>query len=209
MYTPKAFNVENHDTLHAFIEKYEFAILITQKNNDMEISHIPLMLDKSFSNVPCLLGHIAVKNPQHTMLKMGCDAIAIFHGPHGYISPSWYASAFNVPTWNYTAVHVRGKAKVIDDPERLKHILEMSIQKYEKYQEQPWFFDWNNNRKTNLMSAIVGIEIAITHIQGKFKLSQNRSEADIKGVLAGLENDKNPDSALLVDFMRSQSLINN
>jgi transcriptional regulator len=138
-----------------------------------------------------LLGHVARANPHWRHFSNGEDAMVLFQGPHAYISPSWYVAP-GVPTWNYVAVHVYGSARALDDPSRVKSIVERLTEVYERDNTPPWAPTYDER----MLGAIVGIEITVTEVQGKFKLSQNRSAADRAAVVSKLEGRSESDSAL-------------
>lgn len=185
MFIPSSFRVEDRETLADFMEQYGFATLITVHNGVPFASHVPLLLDRT-ANV--LLGHLARANPQWQSFEADTEALAIFAGPHAYISPSWYATAPAVPTWNYTTVHVYGTPRLLSD-ERTREVVDATVQKYESKRETPWPNDGPEDYRHKLLAGIVGFEIAISRIEGKFKLGQNRSVADQTGMLAGLRAD--------------------
>ena len=135
---------------------------------------------------------MARANPQWRHFSNGADVMVLFQGPHAYISPSWYLAP-GVPTWNYAVAHVYGSARALDDPSRIKDIVERLTDKYERNNQPPWTPDYD----LGLLQAIVGIEIGIKEVQGKFKLGQNRSAADRAAVASRLEaTGSESDSAL-------------
>lgn len=129
-----------------------------------------------------IYGHLAIANPQHKQLA-GQEVLLTLEGPHGYVSPSWYNSP-GVPTWNYQAVHIYGVCSLINDVQKLKHIVDALTHKYESAFEKPW----QPKYKAAMLNAIVGVEIAITEIQCKYKLNQNRSLEDQQNVSAQLKS---------------------
>jgi transcriptional regulator len=192
MYVPAAFAGSQADA-HALIDAEPFATVIASGDSGMIASHLPLMREGD-----TLLGHLAGPNPQAELLaeraRAGREVLAIFHGPHFYVSPTWYATkSGTVPTWNYAAVHVYGVPKVTSDPARL----EMLVGKLAAiYETAEWrLADQPRDFVAKMIGGIVGFEIPIARIDAKFKLSQNRPAADREGVLAAIS----PEHA---EFMR-------
>jgi transcriptional regulator len=187
MYIPKHFAVEDHAQLEDFIRTYGFATLVTQGAHGLMATHLPLVLGARDDGSAALIGHVARANPHWQDLESGVEALAIFHGPHAYISPSWYEAHPSVPTWNYAVVHVYGRARLLDAGATLG-LLERLTDQYEAGRDKPWCVESLPHGYTEKMvAAIVGFEIAIERIEGKFKLSQNRSAADQEGVINALK----------------------
>ena len=183
MYIPEHFRVNDEHVLRQFAAANSFGMLITH-GQDLLASHLPLLLEGSN-----LVGHVARGNPQAKDIEAGLPALAIFHGPHAYVSPSWYADPQTaVPTWNYTAVHVYGKPRVITDPNSVKQLLERLVSKYESARESPWGFDLDAQHIDNLIRGIVAFEMPIDRMEGKFKLSQNRPIGDRGRVMWSLKS---------------------
>ncbi len=178
MYIPKHFEVTDQDVLFAFINENAFGQLVSTVGGKLFSTHMPFLLSDDSTRV---IGHLARLNPQHAELD-GQEVLITLQGPHGYISPSWYASA-GVPTWNYQAVHVYGRGRVFDDTERLRSVVAALTEKYEAAYERPWQPDY----KAAMLSAIVGVEVTISEIQCKFKLSQNRPAQDQRQVITQLK----------------------
>lgn len=195
MFIPSSFRISDRDTLLAFIERYGFATLVSTDPNGVPFAtHVPLLLDRSSD---LLLGHIARANPQWEMFG-GRESLAIFHGPHAYVSPSWYTVAPAVPTWNYATVHVYGIPRVID-AERTADVVDRLVSKYEKHRPNPWSGDMPDDYRRRMLAGIVGFELPLTRIEGKFKLGQNRSVEDRTGTIAGLHADGG-EAAELAEF---------
>ena len=178
MYIPKAFEITDQKEIASFIEANAFGQLISLVNGKLFATQLPFLLSE---DKKVLLGHIAKQNPQHMDISQQ-EVLVTFQGAHNYISPTWY-EALGVPTWNYQAVHVYGECSVTTDAEKLKQLVDRLTQKYEAKFEKPW----QPNYKAELLSAIVGLEIHITDVQCKYKLSQNRSEQDQIQVIEKLE----------------------
>lgn len=194
MYIPKSFSQTDLDILHAFMQKYNFATLVSQVENELTATHLPLMLDSTRGEYGTLLGHMAKAN-SHWKSLFQREVLVMFQGPHTYISPSWYDTHPSVPTWNYTVVHAQGTPQIVEDPTAVKGMLEQLVNYHEAGFSQPWTMDLPDEYMHKMLQSIVAFEIPITRLEGKFKLSQNRSEADQARVAAALaESDYPPDS---------------
>lgn len=188
MYVPSAFRVEELAALHAFIDDNSFAMLVTQVDDSIEASHVPLLLDPDDGPSGTLIGHLARANPQWHGFTAGREAMAAFAGPHSYISPRWYRTAPAVPTWNYAAVHVYGIPEVVDDPVSVASILDRLVARFDPTLPQPWTRHAPEDFRERMMRGIQAFRMPITRIDGKFKLSQNRpaeDRASVWRVLAG------------------------
>jgi transcriptional regulator len=184
MYVPAAFKVEDRSVLYDFLERFSFATLITTVESVPFASHLPLLLDRDRH---VLLGHLARANPHWRSFDGTHEGLALFAGPHAYVSPSWYAVTPAVPTWNYAAVHVYGAPQRFDDPDQLRGLLARLVKRHEAGNAQPWQYDLPEDYRQRMERAVVGIEVPITRIEGKFKLGQNRSVEDRRGMLARLK----------------------
>jgi transcriptional regulator len=201
MYVPPIFAEKNVDTLHALIDDYGFATLVSATAGGLTATHVPVMLDRARGPQGTLVAHIARANPHGRSLD-GADVLAIFLGPHGYISPSWYQQHPAVPTWNYAAVHAYGRARLIDDPARLEAMVKQLVAQYESGRAQPWTADGLPRDYVNgMLRGIVGIEIEIARLEGKLKLSQNRNAVDRGNVIAALAAGERADDRILGDYM--------
>jgi transcriptional regulator len=187
MYIPKVFEITDRHTLHEFIQAHSFATIVSNDADEMLVSHVPLTLDHAGGARASLAGHFARANPHWRALERSGRCLAIFGGPHSYISPSWYASSPAVPTWNYATVHVYGKMRIIDDAAWVTGLLDRMIAIYEAPQARPWPGLLPVEFRAKLTEAIVGFEIEIDRTEGKFKLGQNRPLEDQRGVLRELE----------------------
>lgn len=201
MYLPPAFRVSEPSVLESFIERYGFATLVTHRAEGVVASHVPLLLDRSRGKA-VLIGHVARANEQWKWFDGTREALAIFHGPHAYVSPSWYAAAPAVPTWNYAAVHVYGKPQLIEDGERKASVMATLVAKYESARSSPWSMgDLPMDFREKLMAGIAAFEMPADKIEGKFKLSQNRSREDQRGVLTGLCAEDSQSAKAFAEFM--------
>ena len=202
MYSPPAFRVTDRDRIREVVDADSFATLISPATPLPLVTHAPLQWDESRS---VLIGHIARANPHAAALHDGAAAMAIFHGAHGYVSPTWYvdenATVPNVPTWNYATVHFAGTVKRIDDDEGKWRIVHALSAQYEAGRDPAWQ-SATRDRHASKLSAIVGFEIAIVSIDAKFKLSQNRSQRDQESVIAQLQESAHPDAQTMARWMR-------
>jgi transcriptional regulator len=202
MYIPKAFHVSDHAILCEFIERHSFATLVSTLDGKPFATHLPLLFDRARSTQGALLGHVARANPQWRVFDSQQEAMAIFQGPHAYVSPSWYATSPAVPTWNYTAVHVYGVPQVIDDEPEFSSLLDRLIAYYEAGMPQPWPGLLPADFRASLMQGIVGFVMPIGRIEGKFKLSQNRSRDDQRRVVEHFEMSGDPEIKALGELSR-------
>jgi len=200
MYLPMHFKETRSERLHALMREYPFATVITQGEGGIVANHLPLEL----SGEAQLHGHVARGNELSRM--DGAEVLVIFRGPEGYVSPNWYPSKREthreVPTWNYAVVHVHGRLRVTDDAEWLRGLLERLTDRHEAGQPEPWqVSDAPEDHVQKMLRAIVGLEIVIDRIEGKFKLSQNHPAANRAGVIAGLHQRAGRGDADLADLM--------
>ena len=177
MYSPAHFRADE-SALAPFIHANGFATLTNFADGDCHVSHIPLMLDEERQE---LVGHLARANPHWRHIQTNPRVLAVFHGPHAYVSAGWYHGP-GVPTWNYAAVHVRGDARLVEDAADLREIIACLTAKY----EAPIGAPWDGAFPATMLRGIVGIRIAISSMVGKFKLSQNRSNEDRESVIKEL-----------------------
>src|ERR1700678_736092 len=191
MYLPKVFAVEDLARLQEFMDEFNFATLVTQRDGELTASHIPFVIDRSVEPYGVLRAHVAVRNPQLKDLESGSEALVIFQGPHTYVSPSWYAKPENVPTWNYTAVHAYGVPQILDQ-QGMTALLKDLVAKHERPLDPPSDFDPKAGWIEKLLPEIRGFEIKIEKLQGKFKLNQNRTAADRAGVIEALSESDDP-----------------
>ncbi|HEY2628174.1 MAG TPA: FMN-binding negative transcriptional regulator [Usitatibacter sp.] len=185
LYVPAHFRVEEKAELVDFMRHNAFATLISAGDAGLHASHVPLLVDVHGSKV-VLRGHVARANTQWEALEGAKNVVAIFHGPHAYVSPTWYVTQPSVPTWNYAAVHAAGKARLTDEAELHEIISELSA-KYEAGNNPPWrLSEQPAAYVSSMLAAIVGFEIEVERLDGKFKLSQNRP-VEIPRVVERLE----------------------
>jgi transcriptional regulator len=194
MYIPRSFAESNLATLFDYVEAHPLAILVSASPDRLAATHLPLLVDRSAGPSGTLVGHLARANPQakHAASAM-IDALVIFSGPDAYITPQWYEtkreSGQVVPTWNYVAVHAYGALRSHDDAQWLRDHLERLTHRHEAGRATPWHVsDAPSDYIAQQMKAIVGITVEIERLEGKWKMSQNRADADIAGVIGGLGN---------------------
>jgi transcriptional regulator len=192
MYLPNSFAERDLPTLFAFMEAHPLATLVTTSTAGLFATHLPLILDRAAGSAGTLFGHVARANPHSRHVTEGApEALVIFTGPDAYITPEWYHTKQEtgrvVPTWNYIAVHVYGRLQLRDDPAFLRPHLERLTREHEHGRPTPWqVSDAPADYIDQQLKAIVGVELEITRVEGKWKMSQNRSAADIDGVIRGL-----------------------
>jgi transcriptional regulator len=186
MYIPNSFREDDAGELHELIRQYNFGILVTQHDGAPFATHLPFLIDASRGPHGVLLAHMARANPQWRDFAGGGEALAIFQGPHAYISPSWYEVAPSVPTWNYAVAHAYGTPRVVDDHGKLYAMLERLVHTHESPREAPWRMELPEEYMDRMMRAVVGFEIEITRLEGKLKLSQNRPANDRRRVTEAL-----------------------
>jgi len=200
MYVPAAFAEADTVRLHEFMLRHSFAVLTSHGDDGLIASHLPLLLDPGAGLHGHLLGHMARANPQWKSVKG--EVLAVFSGPHAYVSPSWYEEAGTVPTWNYVAVHASGTFRLVEDRDGLLEILRRSVLAYEGPRPVPWTFDESEPHVEGLLGAIVGFRIEIARLEGKWKLSQNHSEERRRKVIRALAARTDDDSQAIAAMMR-------
>jgi transcriptional regulator len=184
MYIPEHFRVPDHADAIAFMRANPFAILVSSTDDGPFATHLPIFVSETAEHV-VLRGHVAKANPHWRYLEQQPNCLTIFHGPHAYVSASNYTTRENVPTWNYGAVHVYGKARAFASPEELQGVLHQLIGTFEPAYAEQWA-TLNETYRERMLSHIVGLEIAVTKIEAKFKLSQNRTKEEQANVITSL-----------------------
>ena len=203
MYIPPHFNEGRIDVLHDAIRQGGLASLVTMTAVGMIASHLPLLLDPDPAPYGTLSGHLARANPQTKTTDAAVQAMVVFHGPEGYISPSLYATKKEtgkvVPTWNYVAIHAYGTIEFFDDPARLLNVVTRLTDQYETPRALPWAVtDAPADFVQGMLRGIVGLAIPIARLEGKYKMSQNRPKTEHAGIVSGLEAEGRPDLAAQV-----------
>ena len=204
MYIPKHFREDDLNTLHHLMRAYSFATLITQHEGVPFATHLPFILDAQRGPYGTLLAHVARANPQWRDFNSEQEVLVIFQGPHAYVSPSWYEVELSVPTWNYAAVHAYGIPRLIEDGEELYQLLKVLIETHESQFENPWPFQLPDDYLQKMMRGIVAFEIEITRLEGKFKMSQNRTASERENVIAALNesSDTQPAAELMAGMKK-------
>jgi len=202
MYIPRHFEETRVPVLHQLMQAQPFASLVTFGISGLFASHLPMVLDQQEGSLGVLRGHISRANVQWREFSPDVESLAIFSGAHHYISPSWYAekqaTGKVVPTWNYAVVHAYGYLKVIEDADWLRAHVERLTSIHEATSPEPWkVTDAPAGYVASLVKGIVGLELPIERLEGKWKVSQNRPESDRKGVVAGLEEFDTTNSQLM------------
>lgn len=191
MYNPPSFAEHDVAVMHAFIEAHPLGALVTASASGLFATHLPLVLDRTRGEFGTLQGHIARANPHHELAGDGSDALVLFTGVDAYVSPSLYATKAQhgkvVPTWNYVAVHAHATLRFVREPDALKRHLAQLTARHEAGRPQPWSIDDTPAGYVDkLLGAILGVELEITRLDGKWKMSQNRAAEDVEGVIEGL-----------------------
>ena len=205
MYEVEHFAQSDNSTLASYMDENPFGALVVCTPEGPSVDHLPMEFDPTLGSHGRLLGHIARSNPLGQRFPSG-PALAIFSAHHGYVSPDWYASKADdprvVPTWNYAAVHVSGSLSFFEEPKRIHSLLNRLTERFEAARDTPWkTADAPPEFIEKMLRGIVGFELSIERIVGKWKLSQNRSEADQQGVCEGLRREGGPAGAVLADLM--------
>lgn len=202
MYVPAAFRVEDPASLHSLMRRHSFATLVTAGEEPF-VTHLPLLLDADDGDGGTLVGHFARPNPHWKLDHARHVSVAIFHGPHAYVSPSWYRSGSPaVPTWNYATVHAWGKLSLLADPADVAAVLERTVAVYESPLPVPWTNPLPREAMDKLVASVVAFRMPIERTEGKFKLGQNRAAADQVGAIEALEASGDAGSASLAAFAR-------
>jgi transcriptional regulator len=189
MYIPERFREDDTTTLLAFMREHSFGILVTRGDDAPFATHLPFLYDAECGDYGVRQAHMARANPQWRSFASEQEALVIFQGPHAYISPSWYDVALSVPTWNYAAVHVYGIPRIIEDSQLLYKQLKTLVGTHEAQFEQPWTFELPQDYIEKMMRGVVGFTLDIARLEGKFKMSQNRTPAEREKVIAALQDE--------------------
>jgi transcriptional regulator len=192
MYLPTAFEESRPDVLHALIRSHPLGLLVTQGESGLQANSIPFEVVPAAGDAPALLrAHVARANPVWRETAASAEVLVVFQGPQAYVSPGWYATKAEtgkvVPTWNYVMVQARGGLKIVDESPWLHALVSRLTHTHEASQDRPWAVaDAPDDYVATMLRAIVGIEIELTSLQGKWKVSQNRADADRVGVARAL-----------------------
>jgi transcriptional regulator len=203
VYLPPHFTESREEVLLAHIDTYDFALLVTSSGG-LIASQVPFLTEQRGGKI-YLQGHLARGNPQAGDLDGDSEAMVVFCGPHAYISPTWYSAGPAVPTWNYATVHAYGTPRTIDDKEWLSLLLSRLSERHEAREITPWRMqDQPETFLAGMINGIVGFEIEISRLEGKFKLSQNRPAADKPRIIAALEARDDTESHGVATLMRER-----
>jgi len=206
MFQPTPFQEQRIPVMHDLMRAHPFASLISYGSDGLSADHVPLVVHESGSEHGTLRGHIAKANPLGKSVDAAADVLAIFQGPHHYVTPAWYVSKQEhgkiVPTWNYAVVHAYGPMRVIDDADWLLAQVQSLTSQHEAGRNQPWAVnDAPTNYIEKMLRGIVGLEIPISRLSGKWKVSQNKSDADREGVAKGLKEEATTSALQMVDLI--------
>ena len=201
IYQPAAFTAPRDAALQ-LIHDFPFATLVTQGDGEPHVSHLPLLYRSIPSQRDLLIGHMARANPHWKSFDGGLT-LALFHGPHAYVSPSWYLDpAAAVPTWNYAVVHVRAKAVIVTDPSETLATVNELTRRFESGRPRPWALQLSGGRLDAMLGAIVALRLVIERIDAKFKLSQNRDANDQRRVAAALADERYAEAVATSEWMQ-------
>jgi transcriptional regulator len=209
MYNPSSFAEHDVAVMHDFIEAHPLGALVTASPGGLFATHLPLVLDRALGPHGTLQGHVARANPHHELAGEGAEALVLFTGPDSYVTPTMYAAKAThgkvVPTWNYVAVHARGRLRFVREPDALRRHLARLTARHEAGRPQPWAItDAPADYIAKQLGAIVGVEIEITRLEGKWKMSQNRSAEDVDGVIEGLAASSDPREREVAEIVRER-----
>jgi len=203
MYVPAAFREADREKQFGLIEENSFGLLVSVHQGEPFATHLPLLLDRAAAPNGRLIGHMARANPQWHEAQ-GQTVLAIFSGPHAYISPTWYEAEDVVPTWNYAAVHAYGTFRAIHDPGGLLKIVGQYVDFFEATMPKPWKFDRESDYSQKLAGSIVGFDIEISRLEGKWKLNQNQPRSRRQKVVAVLRAAGDENSQAMADLITRQ-----
>ena len=211
MYIPKHFDEPRLEVLHALMRAHPLATLVTLSSDGLNANHIPLLLAAEPAPLGSLRGHVARANALGRDVVQGAEVLAVFQGPDAYISPSWYPTKREhgkaVPTWNYAVAHAYGSLRVVDDAVWLRAHLEALTSRHEASMPEPWHVsDAPGDYIDKMMAAVVGIEITITRLLGKWKVSQNQPAQNQAGVMAGLRARADTPSLAMAELVEKSKI---
>ena len=202
VYVPGHFATNDRAMVTRLIDDYPFATLVTPGAPEPVVTHLPLLLVEDGEPHGTLFGHFARANP-HARSNPDVESVAIFHGPHAYVTPSWYVDpAAAVPTWNYAVAHAHGAIELASDPAETRAVLDLLIKRFESHRPAPWQLGLDPERLVAMVNAIVGFRIRVTWIETKLKLSQNRPPEDRHRVAAGLSAEGYAEAEATAAWMR-------
>ncbi len=203
MYIPSHFQQSDPAVLHEFIERHSFGLLISVLDEGLFATHIPFLLQRTAGASGHLVGHLARANPQWRELE-GRDVLAVFSGPHAYVSPAWYEAQNVVPTWNYLAVHAQGPCRLIEDEDELAQLLCHTVGFYEQAMPNPWTIDPQSDFFRKVQRQVVGFRVEIRNLEGKWKLNQNHPLERRARAAGRLAEQPNPDAREIARLIQAQ-----
>ena len=201
MYVPPHFAETDTAKLFDFIEANSFCLLVSQADGRPFASHLPLLLDRHAGPHGALRGHVARANPQWRSAA-GQEVLAVFSGPHAYVSPTWYEAERVVPTWNYVAVHVYGTLQLVEERDALLGIVRDMVHFYERSLPRPWDVDPASEYVHKMLQGIVGFRVEVTRIEGKWKMGQNHPAERRAKAARALEQHEDESSRAVAELMR-------
>jgi transcriptional regulator len=205
VYLPPHFTETRPEVLAAHLDRHDFALLVSHGRRGLTASHVPILIECDGGSLH-LLAHLARPNPQLADLTESDEVLTIFPGPHAYISPGWYEAGPAVPTWNYADVHAYGRVRLIEDQVWLRRVLRRLTDRHEARNPAPWRMqDLPEPYLRGMLNGIVGLDIAVLRLEGKFKLSQNRPPGDRPRIVAALEARGDADAAGVARLMRERT----
>jgi transcriptional regulator len=201
MYVPAHFAETDGTKLHDFIEQNSFGLLVSQVDGLPFATHLPFLLDRTTGAHGSLIGHLARANPHGRQLD-GQTALAVFAGPHAYISPTWYEAQNVVPTWNYVAVHAYGQVRVLEEKEALLEIVQQSVALYEANMPAPWTLEPSSVFVERMLGQIIAFRIEIERLEGKWKLNQNHPVERREKVIRALRDQGGADASAVAELIQ-------
>lgn len=201
MYIPSYYHETDEPKLLSFMQAHSFAVLVSAQHNNARATHLPFVLEKRDNKI-FLVSHLAKANTQWKEFNDN-ELLVIFQGPHGYVSPANYEKKQNVPTWNYIAVHAYGRASIIDESAAVIDVLEKMILNYESEYYDQWK-ELPDDYKYNMIKGIVAFEIEVTRLEGKFKLSQNKTRNEQAAIIKGFESSEDSAQQELANEMKKK-----
>jgi len=202
VYVPAHFAADDRAAVARLVHDYPFATLVTPGIPEPFVTHLPLLHVADCEPHGTLLGHFARSNPHAG--APATESIAIFHGPHAYVSPSWYAEPTTaVPTWNYAVVHAHGTMQLAEDPAETRAVLDLLVHRFESTRPQPWQLGLDGKRLAAMVGAIIGFRIRVKRIEAKFKMSQNRGPGDRDRVASALSDEGYAEADATAAWMRA------
>ena len=203
MYIPAHFKMKDNAEIRTFVMSHPFGALLTNGRQVPQVTHLPMQLLTDDVGNDLINLHLSKASPHAKGLEDRENAVAVFLGTNGYISPRWYAAKDNVPTWNYTAVHAIGTLRKIKNEEELMKLLDKLTIEHEEGTKSPWRADWSNSKIRKMVNAIIGFELKVERWEGKEKVGQNRSTEDQASLKRNLENSGDPAYQFLAKQMKT------